>query len=78
MYKQYELDAFSNEAKEFANNTLKASSHFFRLVKMMMNNLIFGLENILRLFFLKPNLRIKKAPGVFEELNSHPPPGRMF
>ncbi len=78
MYKPYELNAISNEAKEFANNTLKASSHFYKLMKMMANTLIYNLENVARLFFLKPTLRIKKAPGVFEEVNSRPPPGRMF
>lgn len=67
MQKSYELHAFSYEAREFADNALRASKNFSKLVSLAFN----GLTS----FVGRPKLMKKVGPGVFEEVEPGPPPG---
>tara|TARA_R110002049_G_scaffold223499_2_gene395161 strand:- start:571 stop:822 length:252 start_codon:yes stop_codon:yes gene_type:complete len=69
-----ELSAISSEAKEFAKNLNKASMNFLALVKISLKRSAYYINNVLRLFFLRPKVKRMIKPGVFEEVNFHPPP----
>lgn len=67
MQKSYGLNAFSYEAREFADNVLRASKNFLKLASLSADAFL--------AFAGRPKLMKKVGPGVFEEVEPGPPPG---
>lgn len=67
MQKSYGLNAFSYEAREFADNFLRASKNLFNLLSILSDGFI--------AFIGRPKIKRKLGPGVFEEIEPGPPPG---
>ena len=67
MQKSLGLNAFSYEAREFAENILRASKNLYALISMVFEGLI--------AFLGKPKMKRQIDPGVFEDVESAPPPG---